>query len=149
MMVIMALVTTGMTTPILNVIYPRRLFEPRAQPVAEGVKERAAYSVLIPVSLPKSGAPLVQLADTLIGPDKEHSKLFAIHLRNPAEHEAYRSGLDEAAQSHDESLAPLLAQARGRSISGGTDLTGIARRRWGYFSRCKVESSRSGVDGLS
>jgi len=32
------------------------------------------------------------------------------------DHEAYRSGLDEASQSHDESLAPLLAQARGRSL---------------------------------
>jgi nucleotide-binding universal stress UspA family protein len=32
------------------------------------------------------------------------------------DHEAYRSGLDEATVTHDESLAPLLAQARGRSI---------------------------------
>ncbi|MDB5323833.1 MAG: Sodium/hydrogen exchanger, partial [Phycisphaerales bacterium] len=74
------------------------------------------YSILIPVALPKSGAPLVQLADTLFGQDKEHSRLVAIHLRKPTDHEAYRSGLDDAAQSHDPSLAPLLAQARGRSI---------------------------------
>jgi nucleotide-binding universal stress UspA family protein len=37
-------------------------------------------------------------------------------LRRPVDHDAYRSGLDEAGQSHDESLAPLLAQARGRLI---------------------------------
>ena len=66
--------------------------------------------------MPKSGAPLVQLADTLIGGDTERSRLFAVHLRKPTDHDVYRSGLDEAAQSHDPSLAPLLAQARGRSI---------------------------------
>ena len=73
-------------------------------------------SIVIPVSLPKSGGPLVQLADTLIGPDKDHSKLYAIHVRKPVDHEAYRSGLDEASVTHDMALAPLLAQARGRSI---------------------------------
>ena len=41
--------------------------------------------------------------DTLIGPDKAHSKLVAIHLRKPVDHEAYRSGLDEAAVT---ALAP-------------------------------------------
>ena len=115
MMVIMALVTTAMTTPILNLIYPRKLFDPHSQRTTDN-GPRTSFSILIPVSLPKSGAPLVQIADALIGPDKENSRLFAIHLRPPAEHEAYRTGLDEAAQSHDQSLAPLLAQARGRSI---------------------------------
>jgi nucleotide-binding universal stress UspA family protein len=114
MMILMALVTTGMTVPILNLVYPRRLFS-RAEP---GAAEAGipGFSILIPVSLPKSGAPLVQLADTLIGHDRENSRLFAIHLRKPTDHEAYRSGLDEAAQTHDQALAPLLAQARGRSI---------------------------------
>jgi Kef-type K+ transport system membrane component KefB/nucleotide-binding universal stress UspA family protein len=125
MLVVMTLVTTAVTTPILNVVYPRRLFGGGVEPEAAGGGEadragagapRAGYSVLIPVSLPKSGGPLVQLADTLIGPEREHSRLLAIHLRKPAEHEAYRSGLDEASVTHDQALAPLLAQARGRSI---------------------------------
>jgi Kef-type K+ transport system membrane component KefB len=118
MMVLMALVTTAMTTPILNWVYPRRLFDGAqlSGGGGDGVAAATGYSILIPVSLPKSGAPLVQLADTLIGADKEHSRLFAIHLRKPADHEAYRSGLDEAGATRDESLAPLLAQARGRAI---------------------------------
>lgn len=114
MMILMALITTAITTPILNLVYPRRLAsspELRTQD-----SELSTYSILIPVSLPKSGAPLVQLADTLFGPDKEHARLIAIHLRKPTDHDAYRSGLDEAAQTHDSSLAPLLAQARGRAI---------------------------------
>jgi Kef-type K+ transport system membrane component KefB/nucleotide-binding universal stress UspA family protein len=126
MMVVMALVTTAMTTPLLNLVYPRRLFGPGAAVaglrgggvVGRGAAETPArgYAVLIPVSLPKSGGPLVQLADTLIGADRDHSRLLAMHLRKPADHEAYRSGLDEASPSHDQALAPLLAQARGRSI---------------------------------
>jgi Kef-type K+ transport system membrane component KefB/nucleotide-binding universal stress UspA family protein len=114
MMIVMTLVTTAITTPILNFVYPRHLFSGSALGPQDSGLSR--YSILIPVSLPKSGAPLVQLADTLFGPDKDHARLVAIHLRKPTDHEAYRSGLDEAAQSHDPSLAPLLAQARGRSI---------------------------------
>jgi Kef-type K+ transport system membrane component KefB len=113
MMTLMALVTTTMTTPLLNWVYPGR---PLPTQDAGLDPADSSYSVLIPVSLPKSGAPLVQLADALIGPDKDRARLYALHLRKPTEHEAYRSGLDEAARTHDVSLAPLLAQARGRSI---------------------------------
>jgi Kef-type K+ transport system membrane component KefB len=124
MMVLMALVTTAATTPILNVVYPRRLFrradtttpDATGEPKPSVAPALPAISILIPVSLPKSGAPLVQLADMLIGGESDRSRLFAVHLRKPADHDVYRSGLDEAAQSHDPSLAPLLAQARGRSI---------------------------------
>jgi Kef-type K+ transport system membrane component KefB len=118
MMTVVALVTTAMTTPLLDLIRPRRLRI--ASDPAAGAGDADAggptFTVLIPVSLPKSGAPLVQLADALIGPDKARARLLALHLRKATEHEAYRSGLDEASESHDASLAPLLAQARGRSI---------------------------------
>jgi Kef-type K+ transport system membrane component KefB/nucleotide-binding universal stress UspA family protein len=119
MMVLMALVTTAMTTPILNFVYPRRLFTTAPTDLAAQGPTPATpgFSILIPVSLPKSGGPLVQIADTLISrEEKPHSRLYALHLRRPADHDAYRSGLDEATITHDESLAPLLAQARGRSI---------------------------------
>ena len=115
MMVIMAIVTTAMTAPLLHWIYPQRYL----QQLAEAAKAPAppGFSILIPVSLPKSGGPLVQLADTLLSrEEKPNSRLYALHLRRPVDHEAYRSGLDEAAVTHDESLAPLLAQARGRAI---------------------------------
>lgn len=114
MMVLMALATTFMTTPLLHWIYPLRLLD--ALGTRTSTRQRRPWSVLIPVSLPKSGAPLVQLADTLIGSDKDNARLIAVHLRRPADHEAYRSGLDEANVTHDEALAPLLAQARGRAI---------------------------------
>ena len=115
MMVVMALATTAMTTPLLDWIYPRRM-EPAA---ARGIGK--SFSVLIPVALPKSGGPLVQLAEGIIGPAGQGEgtvpgKLVALHLRRPADHPTYRGGLDEAAQPYDESLGPLLAQARGRRL---------------------------------
>lgn len=114
MMVIMALATTLLTTPILNWVYPRRLLAVERD---RNAKVRGGFRVLIPVALPKSGGPLVQLADTIIGATAEGGgKLVALHLRYPADHPTFRSGLDEAGESFDESLAPLLAQARARSL---------------------------------
>src|SRR6185503_10687281 len=94
MMVIMALVTTAMTTPILHWVFPTKL--PSAV-----TTERKGMLVLIPVSLPESGMALAHLAATIIDGDEGHA--VALHLRRPAEHEAYRSGLDE----EDTTLAPL------------------------------------------
>jgi Kef-type K+ transport system membrane component KefB/nucleotide-binding universal stress UspA family protein len=117
MMVIMALVTTALTTPVLHWIYPRRLLGQREGKARGG--GGAAFSILIPVALPKSGGPLVQLADTIIGASSGEAgtgKLYALHLRRPADHPTFRSGLEEAEQTYDESLAPLLAQARARGL---------------------------------
>src|SRR5205814_7347175 len=63
MMVIMALVTTALTTPVLHFVYPQRAFGPALAPAREAAKKR--FSVLIPASVPSSGAPLVALASAL------------------------------------------------------------------------------------
>jgi Kef-type K+ transport system membrane component KefB/nucleotide-binding universal stress UspA family protein len=84
LMVTMALTTTALTTPILHVIYPRRLFD-SAYPGYEGgpaetaptrpaVRRAGAFSVLIPVADPRSGEPLLRLAELLIGPALSLSK---------------------------------------------------------------------------
>src|SRR5687768_1664714 len=52
MMVIMALVTTALTTPILNWVYPERMFGPEAEAAPSA---RKLFSVLIPISDPSSG----------------------------------------------------------------------------------------------
>src|SRR4029077_19038232 len=63
MMVIMALVTTALTTPLLHWIYPTRLFGP----AAESQKPREDFSILIPVARPENGVALARLAALLIG----------------------------------------------------------------------------------
>src|SRR5687767_4026549 len=69
MMVIMALVTTALTTPILNIVYPERLLAAEAG-VTVGEKIRRAFSVLIPISDPASGARLLRIASMLGGAKK-------------------------------------------------------------------------------
>jgi nucleotide-binding universal stress UspA family protein len=130
MMVIMALVTTALTTPVLHWIYPASRFA-ADEALAKASEARRAYSVLVSVALPESGATLARLAAMLIGTRKpdpapapatkapvkaavEPGRLVALHLRRPVDHEAYRAGLDEALTepSAREELAPLLAATR-------------------------------------
>src|SRR4051812_22236174 len=107
MMVIMALVTTALTTPVLHWLYPQsRSF---GEHVGETMSE--SYSVLVSVAMPKSGATLARLAGMLIAkravngttatakdaktasevPDApvNPGRLVALHLRRPVDHEAY------------------------------------------------------------
>jgi Kef-type K+ transport system membrane component KefB len=102
MMVIMALVTTALTTPVLHWVFPMRL------PAGDAAlaRQRHGYTILVPVSLPESGPSLARLANVLIGPEEHAGRVLALHLQRPVDHEAYRSGLDEEAVA-DVSLAPL------------------------------------------
>jgi nucleotide-binding universal stress UspA family protein len=109
MMVIMALVTTALTTPILNWVYPESMFGPETEEAPAGLRKR--FTVLIPVSDPTSGGALVRLAAAIAGPP-EKRRLVALHLRPPVDRDAYRAGLDEVAQNSDPTLKPLLEQAR-------------------------------------
>ena len=106
MMVIMALTTTAITTPILHWVYPRKLMEQEQVGVIAG-----GYKVLIPVSLPISGASLVRLAHALTG-DDEDRQIIALSLKRPVDRDAYRSGLDlDEPPEKAASLQPLLTEA--------------------------------------
>jgi Kef-type K+ transport system membrane component KefB len=109
MMVIMALVTTALTTPILHWVYPERMFGPQDE-AAIAAAARKLFTVLIPVSDPSSGAPLLRLAAAL-GGTPETSRVLALHLRRPMDRDAYRAGLDDATPA-DPALDPLVELAR-------------------------------------
>lgn len=106
MMVIMALVTTALTTPILHWVFPSRLPRPLA-----GEPHRRGFTILVPISRPESGPALARLAAMLIGSAADAGRVLALHLRPPAEHEAYRSGLDDAEDAGLAPLTPLMAEA--------------------------------------
>jgi Kef-type K+ transport system membrane component KefB/nucleotide-binding universal stress UspA family protein len=122
MMVIMALVTTALTTPILHLVYPARLMGAEA-PAPAGPAEAAAaalrrfYTILIPISDPRSGGPLLRLAG-MIGGAPDARRIIALHLRRPVDREAYRLGLNEAAAPppSDPALQPLLDLSRREEI---------------------------------
>ncbi|RBY83199.1 cation/H(+) antiporter [Blastococcus sp. TF02A-26] len=68
LMVIMAVVTTVMASPLLTVIYPQRVLErdiAAAERAALGLTD--AYTVLVVVDDPDADAPLVDLACDLVG----------------------------------------------------------------------------------
>ncbi len=106
MMVLMALATTALTTPILALVYPRRLME--ADQVAD---TSAGYRVLIPVAAPDSGPRLVRLADALAGDDEER-QVLALYLRRPGDQDRFRVGsaIDDPTEPVP-ALQPLLAEA--------------------------------------
>ncbi|MGB7156853.1 MAG: cation:proton antiporter [Tepidisphaeraceae bacterium] len=116
MMVIMALVTTALTTPVLNLVYPERMFGiEKIAGAAGGVGKqvRKAFSVLIPVSDPTSGSSLLKVASMLTGTKTDH-ELLALHLKPPVDRDAYRAGLDDAAAAggQDTTFGPLLTEAK-------------------------------------
>ena len=117
MMVIMALVTTFMTTPLLHWVYPARLLEAEARQAAKEPSAPKPYTILIPVAAPRSGGPLLQLADLISGPGSTNRRIYALHLRRPVDRAEFRSGLREAQQAAaDESLRILLTHAERRHI---------------------------------
>jgi Kef-type K+ transport system membrane component KefB len=111
MMVIMALVTTALTTPILHWVYPRRLMEQEQLADLSG-----GYKVLIPVSLPSSGVSLVRLANGLTGQDEDR-KIVALALTRPRDRSAFRSTLDlDQPPEKAPALQPLLTEASREQI---------------------------------
>jgi Kef-type K+ transport system membrane component KefB/nucleotide-binding universal stress UspA family protein len=105
MMVLMALSTTALTTPILAWVYPRRLME-----ADQTVDTSSGFKVLIPVAMPASGPRLLRLADALAGDDEERLVL-ALSLRRPTDTDRFRmNGLDEPPE-RSPALQPLLAEA--------------------------------------
>ena len=145
MMVIMALVTTALTTPVLQLIYPAARFA-TDEARAKASVARRAYAVLVSVALPETGATLARLAGMLIGPTApaavdakgktsskaslEPGRLIALHLRRPVDHEAYRAGLDEESTPAVDrvELAPLLNSARSAGQSSEVEALSFVSR---------------------
>lgn len=138
MMVIMALVTTALTTPVLNLVYPERMFGIERIAGGVGKQVRKAFSVLIPVSDPASGSSLLKIASMLTGTKTDH-ELLALHLKPPVDRDAYRAGLDDATAPQDTTLAPLLAEAKKAGVNVepisfvsrdiADDIAGVAQTR--------------------
>jgi Kef-type K+ transport system membrane component KefB len=108
-MVLMALLTTFMTTPLLHWVYPaKRLLPPRK------VAEKRSFSVLIPVADPRSGGPLLRIAEMLVGSASPDGRIVALHLRRPDDRPEFRSGLAEPSA---DPLRPLLEHASKNNVN--------------------------------
>ncbi len=119
MMVIMALVTTFATTPILEWIYPTHRFGPTAELPEEQAGEAEAattYDILVPMANPDSQMGLLRLALALATPDREQARIHAVNLVRLGDEYSFDSLPEQAEQLVAQSqtrLDALVAKAGG------------------------------------
>jgi K+:H+ antiporter len=117
MMVLMALFTTFMTTPLLQLIYPTELMnkdliiaEPEPEPAAPTPTTPEQLSVLVCVSHERSGPGLLTMARMLVAPagGDKRGQVLALHLVKPSDRGSFRMAGAEAGGA---ALAPVIARA--------------------------------------
>ncbi len=113
MMVVMALVTTVLTTPLLRWIYPpseqARDQVPLA-PLAVAVGQ-TPFTVLMCVSHGQGGTGMATLGRALAGVAAEPFQLYALHLVPPTERASFHLRRDQETSRAD-ALTPLLGRAQ-------------------------------------
>jgi len=145
MMVIMALVTTFMTTPLLHWVYPiEELSKELAEPDEEQKPSVAPpYTVLTCVSFERSGPPLVTLGAALTGKNADRGRLYALRLVRPSEGSSFvleQSETGPRMEMNDEAvLGPVLERARELAVrvrpisfvsaEPGSDICDVARAK--------------------
>jgi Kef-type K+ transport system membrane component KefB/nucleotide-binding universal stress UspA family protein len=111
MMVMMALVTTFMTTPFFDWAYPRRLVRKEQE---EFEKEQQKSGILVPVSFPSSGPGLLKMASAIIS--IKDLKVYALHLQRSNEVSISGLGEDKDNSVYIEAFQPLMKYAGDNSI---------------------------------
>lgn len=104
MMVIMALVTTFMTGPALDLI--ERIFKQKSSVISEKINELRKFKIILSFGNPEMGRSLLRLADSLIRKQKENATVTALHLcpNNVLHH----YNMDEY---ENESFAPIIHES--------------------------------------
>jgi Kef-type K+ transport system membrane component KefB/nucleotide-binding universal stress UspA family protein len=110
MMVIMALTTTFMTTPLLELVFP---VEQLAQDLFESEAElapasRTRFTVLMCVAYDRSGPGMVTLARAVAGAD-EQARLYALRLVPPSDRAS--EYVEAPERQVTEALEPLIQRA--------------------------------------
>ncbi|PZV07183.1 MAG: sodium:proton antiporter [Leptolyngbya sp.] len=123
MLVIMALVTTFMTSPLLELIYPKRLMrlDVLETDAEDGEQETVPYRVLVPVANPKSQAGLLKLAVQIAG-DQPSARVNLLNLVEMQEDFAFSTTpteIDRLVEQRQQSLNHSI-QALGISDSQRT-----------------------------
>ena len=114
MMVLMAIITTALTTPVLHWLHPQ--VESEAAEAAER-EARRGFAVLIPISRPASGRRLATMAALLAPAVETARRIIALHLQRPSDRDPYARSLTDDAAGRSEALEPLLTEAKQREIA--------------------------------
>ena len=131
LMVVMALVTTFITTPLMYAIYPpRRLRHDEGLDAAPSGDDMRR--VLVAVSSPLSAGALLQAGAILLGGDQR--QIYALHLETLEEHEARRKSVVHGAdplvllQRRAAALGLPIEVSSQISRNAGDDICSAARR---------------------
>ena len=138
-MVVMALVTTLMATPLLSVIYPRRLVDrdPGTSPPRHRAGDRFDHRVLVGVGNPERSGPLLTLARDLCRAPGQRGEALLAHVAPPSGREEVRANLaslDAAANAALVEMGPLATTLLQAGVdtrlraSAGTDVARELRR---------------------
>ncbi len=104
MMVIMALVTTFMTSPALDLI--ERIFREKTNIIYEKINQLRKFKIIISFGNPDMGRSLLRLANSLIRKQKENATITALHLC--ANNVLHHYNMDEY---ENESFAPIIHES--------------------------------------
>jgi Kef-type K+ transport system membrane component KefB/nucleotide-binding universal stress UspA family protein len=121
MMVIMALVTTFMTTPLLQLVYPTSEIGkdepgPIVTPSPEPASASPRFTVLMCVAFDRSGPAMVRLASALVADQPQHHRLYALRLIRPTDRASfYIVGQDD--ENGIQGLKPLMETAERLHVS--------------------------------
>jgi Kef-type K+ transport system membrane component KefB len=105
MMVIMALVTTFMTGPALNLI--NRLFDNKPSTLQSEIRQLSKYKVLVAFARPEKGIILLRLAHSFVRKMNDNALVTVLHLT--PNKELSQEQVDE--YEHD-SFAPVITEAK-------------------------------------
>ena len=113
MMVIMALVTTFMTTPLLGWVMPQsevdRELETKSGAIALP-KAHTGFGVLMCVAFDRAGPAMVTLAGALVSGQASQNRLYALRLIRPSDRTSFYL-VEDKEQSQVPGLGPLLDRA--------------------------------------
>jgi Kef-type K+ transport system membrane component KefB len=104
MLVIMALVTTFMTSPALDLI--DKIFRGKPSVGSAGLHDISKYKVLISFGNPETGRALVRVAHSLVKKSNGHAALTALHLSPATELTHYNEQVYET-----ESFSPVIEES--------------------------------------
>jgi Kef-type K+ transport system membrane component KefB len=104
MMVIMALITTFMTGPALNII--NKLFKQKEENFPESISQISKYKILISFANPERGISLLRLASNLVKKQNGNTVITAMHLSPNNDLNQYN-----AAEYEDESFMPIIEES--------------------------------------
>lgn len=104
MMVIMALVTTVMTGPSLDLI--KRIFKQKSNAISEQIIQLQRYKIILSFGNPEMGRSLLRLANNLISKQNGNTSVTALHLCH--NNVLHHFNMEEYEQ---ESFAPIIQES--------------------------------------